>query len=178
MKEIELKDGRKMRIREATKSDAREIIEYLQKVGGESDFITFGKDEFDKTIAEEEMFIENISKTKNALFILAEMDGKIIGNLSFAGGPRKRIEHVGEFGVTVLKDYWGIGVGTALVKELIQWSRDSGIIRKINLRSRTDNFSAISTYEKLGFVQEGIRTRDLCIDDKFYDSICMGLEID
>ena len=178
MKEIELKDGRKIIIRKAEKSDARAIIEYLQVVGGESDYITFGKDEFEKTVAEEEMFIENISNTKNALFILAEMDGKIIGNLSFAGGPRKRIEHVGEFGVTVLKDYWGIGVGTALVRELIQWSRESGIIRKINLRSRTDNFSAISTYENLGFVQEGIRTRDLCIDGKFYDSICMGLEID
>ena len=178
MKEIVLKDGSKMIIRRARKEDAPPIIRYLQQVGGESDFITFGRGEFEKTVEEEERFIESISSQKNALFILAEKDGRIIGNLSFAGGPRKRVEHVGEFGVTVLKEFWGIGVGKALIQHLIDWSRETGIIRKINLRVRTDNFSAISAYEKLGFVQEGIRTRDLCIDGVFHDSICMGLEID
>ena len=178
MKEIVLKDGSKMIIRRARKDDALQVIEFLHQVGGESDFITFGRNEFDKTVEEEERFIESISSQKNALFILAEKDGRIIGNLSFAGGPRKRVEHVGEFGVTVLKEFWGIGVGKALIQYLIDWSRENGIIRKINLRVRTDNFSAISAYENLGFVQEGISTRDLCIDGVFHDSICMGLEID
>ncbi|SHJ70993.1 hypothetical protein [Tepidibacter formicigenes] len=39
----------------------------------------------------------------NTLFIVAEIDGKIIGNLNFSGGSKKRIAHTGEFGVNEKK---------------------------------------------------------------------------
>jgi RimJ/RimL family protein N-acetyltransferase len=79
--------------------------------------------------------------------------------------------------VSVLKDYWGMGIGEELIRYLINWSRDSGI-RKINLRVRQDNLKAISLYKKLGFTEEGIVKRDSLIGGKFYDSLLMGLLID
>jgi RimJ/RimL family protein N-acetyltransferase len=106
------------------------------------------------------------------------MDGEIVGNLAFRAGTRPRVAHVGEFGVSVLKSYWGIGIGKYLVQSLLDWAKDGGIIRKINLRVKEDNRTGIVLYKKLGFREEGIRTRDFCIDGKLYDSICMGLHID
>ena len=111
------------------------------------------------------------------MLIIAEIDGKIVGNLNFSGGARKRILHTGEFGMSVLKNYWRKGIGEQLLTYLIDWSKNTGIIRKLNLRVRTDNISGICLYKKLGFKEEGIVTRDFEINNEFYDSILMGLEI-
>ena len=173
-----LKSDSSIAIRKATKSDAKAMLEYINKISSESDNLTFGKGEFPLTLEQEENFIDNISRQDNAIFIIAEIDGKIIGNLNFSGGTKPRIAHTGEFGVSVLKDYWGQGVGTYLIKYLINWSKESDIIRKINLRVRSDNYSAIHVYKKLGFIEEGLITRDLLINGSFYDSISMGMKID
>lgn len=173
-----LKDGKKYTIRRTTTADAGSMIEYLYEIGSESDNLTFGKGEMNITLAQEEEFLENISKISNSLHIIAELEGTIIGSLNFTGGGRPRIAHTGEFGVSVLKEFWGQGVGTNLVEYLIKWSKDTGIIRKINLRVRTDNLPAIQVYKKLGFCEEGLITREFMIDGKFFDLYAMGLNID
>lgn len=177
MKEINVKD-KKVIIRKANKSDAKGLIDYLNTIGGESDFLTFGQGQFDKSIEEEKAFIENALKKDNALFIVAEINGKIVGNLNFSGGPRERTAHTGEFGVSVLKAYWGKGIGEELMKYLINWSKRSGIIKKINLRARLDNTPGIQLYKKLGFREEGVVKRDFLINGQFYDSLLMGMMID
>lgn len=177
MKEIKIINENVI-IRKGIKSDAKSLIEYLNLIGGESDFLTFGAGEYQKTIEQIEEFIESTSKKDNALFIVAEVNGKVIGNLNFSAGLSPRTTHVGEFGVSVLKKYWGNGIGEELIKYLIEWSKKSGIIRKINLRVRTDNKRGTNLYKKLGFSQEGILTRDFFINGKFYNSISMGLMID
>lgn len=171
-------NGEKIVIRKANGSDAKAMLEYLALIGGESDFLTFGSGEFEKTVEEEEEFIENTLKKNNTLFIIAEINGRVIGNLNFSGGPRQRTAHVGEFGVSILKEYWGNGIGEELIKCLIDWGRNSGIIRKINLRVRADNKRGIHLYKKLGFLEEGILKRDFLINGEFYDSLAMGLLID
>ena len=177
MKELNSKYG-KIIIRKAVKPDAKELIEYLNIIGGESDFLTFGAGQFERTIEQEEEFLLSTSKKKNALFIIAEIDGRIVGNLNFSAGLRERTAHTGEFGISVLKQYWGNGIGEELLKYLINWCKVSGIIRKINLRVRTDNTVGISLYKKLGFQEQGLIKRDFLIDGKFYDSLSMGLQID
>jgi RimJ/RimL family protein N-acetyltransferase len=168
----------KVTIRKAEISDAAALIEYLNIIGGESDFLTFGPGEFGRSVEAEAQFIANALKKKNALFIVAVTNGKVIGNLNFSGGPRERTAHTGEFGVSVLKDYWGKGIGEELIRYLISWSRSSGVIRKINLRVRTDNLKAIRLYKKFGFSEEGTLRRDFYINGEFRDSLLMGLLID
>lgn len=178
MKEIRLKDHTTIIIREANVNDAKKMLQYLEQISCESDFLTFGKGEFNLTLQQEEEFIESTSKKKNSLSLIAEHKGEIIGNLNFSGGARPRTIHTGEFGVSVLKDYWGNSIGTELIKYLIDWCYASEIIKKVNLRVRTDNRSAIHVYEKLGFKIEGTITREFRINDRFYDTLFMGLTID
>lgn len=164
-------------VRKGVKSDAAEIIKYLNIIGGESDFLTFGAGQFGKSIKQEEEFIESALNKENALFLIAEIDNKIVGNLNLSGGLKERTAHVGEFGVSVLKEYWGYGVGQELIKFLIDWCETTKIIKKINLRVRTDNTRGIRLYKKFGFLEEGIVKRDFLINGKFYDSLLMGLLI-
>ncbi|SCG82761.1 acetyltransferase, GNAT family [Proteiniborus sp. DW1] len=178
MKQFKINEETVVIIRKAKISDAKAILEYINTISKESDFLTFGEGEFNKTIEEEELFIDSISKKNNALFIVAEIEGKIVGTLNFSGGARPRVMHTGEFGVSVLKEYWGQGIGTELIKYLIEWCKNSNVIRKINLRVRSDNYSAIHIYKKLGFIEEGVISRDFQVNNIFYDSIIMGLYID
>lgn len=165
-------------IREVTVRDAQKVVEYQNTISGESDFLTFGEGEFGIGVEEEQKYIERVLLKENSLFLIAEVEGKIVGSLTFAGGDRKRVAHVGTFGMSVLKEFWGQGVGTALLGTLIQWSQKKAVIRKINLRVRTDNLRAIQLYKKMGFVEEGVMKRELLIDGTFYDSLLMGLCLD
>lgn len=167
-----------MLIRKAAAEDAPAYLKYLKKVGSESDFLTFGGNEIMATVDDERNFIETSLCYNNRLLIMAEVEGNLAGNLNFTGGIRERTVHVGEFGITVLKEYWGLGIGTRLMENMIRWAKGTGFIKKINLRVRSDNSQAIALYTKFGFVKEGVLTRDFYMDDRFYDSIMMGLNID
>ncbi|WP_052045184.1 GNAT family N-acetyltransferase [Caloranaerobacter azorensis] len=82
----------------------------------------------------------------NKLFLIAEIEGEIVGNLSFKGSNRRRLKHAGEFGISVKKEYWNMGIASQLIKELIEWAKSSGIIKKINLKVMEDNERAINLY--------------------------------
>ncbi len=145
MKRIEVR-GKEAVIRRAVKSDAQALLDYLDMIGGESDFLTFGAEGLGITLEEEENFIESNMKRDNGLFIVVELGGRIVGNLSFAGGMKPRTRHTGEFGVSVLKEFWGQGIGKELITYLIDWAKDTGIVTKINLKVRTDNIRGIGLW--------------------------------
>ncbi|WP_353094351.1 GNAT family protein [Tissierella praeacuta] len=178
MKQLKLRNEQTLTIRAVKKEDALDLINYISKIGGESDFLTFGKNEFNITIEKEEAIIESYIGVTNKLFIIAQIENEIIGSLNYNGGIRQRTKHTGEFGVSVAKKYWGLGIGKELIKYMIDWAKKGNVVKKINLRTREDNEKAISLYIKLGFKKEGVISRDFYIDGKYYSSIFMGLEID
>lgn len=178
MKEVVLKNGEKIVIREAAQSDAKSIIDYVHRIAGESNNLTFGEGEFKVTVSQEEDMIQKVSKADNKLFLVVIKDEEVIGNLSFMGGNRPRTRHMGDLGMTVLKSYWGQGIGGALLNYLIEWSENNPIIRKINLQVKVDNENAIKLYERFNFKNEGCIERFFLIDGEFFDAYSMGLLID
>lgn len=81
----------------------------------------------------------------------------------------------GEFGMCVDRDWRGRGVGSALVRAAISWSRDRGL-HKLCLEVFPHNAAAIAMYRKAGFVQEGHRIRQYRrASGEFWDAIVMGL---
>src|SRR5438132_6782836 len=47
----------------------------------------------------------------DGVWLVAEVDGRVVGNLGCDRGRRPRERHVAEFGVTVSADHRGVGVG-------------------------------------------------------------------
>lgn len=177
MKKIKLRNDKVLILREGEQSDAAEMINYLHKIGGESDFLTFGEGEFKTDMKKQGNFIEEIKKKENGIFIIAEVDEKIVGNINFSGGHRPRIAHTGKMGISVLKDYWGLGIGEHLIRYLIQWAENSNVIKKIDLKVRTDNERGIKLYKKLGFKPVGVISRTMVIGNIYYNSLYMQLDI-
>jgi RimJ/RimL family protein N-acetyltransferase len=173
----ELKNGRVLLIHEAAVEDARAVLDYVHGVGGESDFLSFGPGEFDLTEPEEQEFIRRCLASDNQLYILGSIDDTIVAALIFSAGRRPRVRHSGEFSMSVQKQYWGLGIGSLMLDTLIDWARHTQIVKKINLRVRTDNRRAILLYERKGFVREGTIRKEILLDGKFHDHHWMGLEL-
>ena len=178
LKSIKLRNGATLTIRKAKKEDAIQIIEYLENTAGETAYLTFGPGEINPSAAEEEKTIEDYLNSVNQVFLLAEVNKKVVGCLTFKAINRQRIRHTGIFGMSIAKEYWSLGIGTNLVESLVEWAKLSGIIRKINLKVRTDNTRALELYKRLDFVHEGLITREHLINGRFYDCVCMGMQID
>ena len=166
-------------IREATGDDAQMLLAYINDIAGESDNLTFGPGEFTMGIKEEAEFLERSLRSDNCLYLLALDGERIIGSLNFVAGSRPRVAHAGEFGISVRRECWNEGVGSALLSALLNWAQGQKTgIRKINLVVRADNESAIALYKKFGFVKEGKTCRLFRFDDEFVDGLHMGLCID
>lgn len=173
----DLKDGRKISIRKITGEDAKELVDMSVKVGGQTDNLSFGIDDFYFNEEQQRLFIESIASRDNCLYVAAFLDNKIVGNLNFIASSRKRLMHRGEFGIAVLKEYWGLGIGTSLINYLFKWARFNGTIKKFDLQVREDNIRAINLYMKLGFKIEGKISMAINVDGRYYEIYNMGKSI-
>ncbi len=178
MKNIILKNGMPLTINKVIPEEAEEIINFINGISLESENLTICPGEFDKNIEDEKKFIEKVSQSKNCLMISGKIDGKIVSLLNFNASQRKRIRHVGEFGISVKKELWNLGIGKEMLCYLIDWAKKTDIIKKINLMVRKDNISAVYLYKKFGFEVEGTNTRYFKIDNNYFDLLYMGLKID
>ena len=108
------------------------------------------------------------------MFLVAERNESIVGFSRCEGNNLKRTAHKVEFGVCVLKDYWGYGIGQNLLKESIHWADTNGL-KKITLSVLETNEKAIKLYKKYGFEVEGILKKDKRLSDgNYYNTVMMG----
>jgi ribosomal protein S18 acetylase RimI-like enzyme len=82
--------------------------------------------------------------------------------------------HVARLGMGVAKTHRGQGIGRRLMEVTIARCRELGL-EKIELSVYSANEPAIALYRKLGFVEEGRRSRSRLIDGIYQDVIAMGL---
>lgn len=88
--------------------------------------------------------------------LVAEMDGKVVGNCALIGYSRHvRRRHAVSFGITVHDDYAGKGVGSALMEAALDLADNWLQYSRIELTVFTDNAEAIALYKKYGFEIEG-----------------------
>ena len=175
IRSIELNNGKTLVLREANINDAEGILKYLNVVGGESDNLLFEENEFQLTVEQEKGYIETMRENDNALMVIGVINGEIISIAQVAAPPRKRIVHNGELAISVKKEYWSMGIGTEIMKLLIDFAKKTGVIKNISLGVKSDNEKAIKLYEKMGFEKVGAHKNFFNINGVYYDEILMDL---
>ena len=154
--------------------DAEEIISFVKQVDGETSFLMRESGEFNMSLENEEGFIKNKLESNTELFLVAKLNGNVIGTLGFMNNQLKRYKHKGQFGISIKKEFWGNGIGSKLIETLLVWA-DSVGIGKISLEVDSNNLRAISLYKNFNFKEEGILEKDKYLGNGVYiDSIVMG----
>ena len=162
--------------RAAVPSDAAQLLEYLKQVGGETDNLTFGSAGIPFTVEQEAALLERIANSPHSRFFLALDGEKIVGNACVDGSANARLRHRRNLAITVLRDYWGRGVGTGLMERMLAFARESGA-ELVSLEVRSDNERAKALYRKFGFVRFGTFPKYFKIGGQFFDVDCMTLEL-
>lgn len=69
----------------------------------------------------------------------------------------------------------GRGIGTAVAKLMLRHCFEVEHLHRVYLRALADNSQAIRSYEKAGFVHEGLLKDDVCIEGRYHDIVWMGI---
>jgi ribosomal protein S18 acetylase RimI-like enzyme len=171
IKKFKAKDGREVVIRTVKYSDLRQTLSYINELVAEDTFILVCRK---KSLREEREWLKKSLKgMKNGkeVVIVAEIDKKIVccSNLKKLSD---RSPHVGEFGISVLKQYRNLGIGKEMVKQIIEISRDMKF-KIILLGVFANNKAALSLYKKFGFRQVGRAPKIFLYKGKYVDDIWM-----
>ena len=98
---LQTRDKRNLVIREGDGQDAGLVLTHLERVCAETDFLSFGPGEFEMDEREEAVYLDRCLSSENCVYLLAFVDQTLAGSLNFSSRNRKRLIHVGEFGITV-----------------------------------------------------------------------------
>ena len=93
-------------IREAVPDDAEKIIPYLNQVGGESDYLLQGENEFTVPVEGVRRKLAMSKDSENSIILIAVENDQIIARAELAGYYPARIHHRAVFSISVRKDCW------------------------------------------------------------------------
>ena len=99
---------------------------------------------------------------------------KLVGEFGVAQvRPHIKYRHRAGMGISVLKDYWGCGLGSFLMQLAVDQAKANGF-EQLELDVYSDNARAIHLYEKFGFERCGTMPHAFKLKDGTYrDEIMM-----
>ena len=176
---VTLKDGRTCTLRNGTEQDGQALLDIFNLTHAQTDFLLTYPEESTYTVEEEAEFLKQKTESTDEIEILAELDGAVVGTAGIECVARKeKTRHRAEFGISVDKSYWGLGIGRALTEACIECAKSAGYVQ-VELKAVAENKNALALYKSAGFVEygrnpKGFRSR---MSD-WQELVLMRLELD
>ena len=154
-----LTGGVELLVRNAVASDARALRDVMQCTHAETDYLLSYPDEQSVDDEQEARALAETERSDNEVELVAVVDGKIVGSAGVtAVGSRRKVAHRARFGISFLKEYWGMGIGRVLTEACIDCARRAGYTQ-LELDVVADNERAMSLYRRAGFEEYGRNPR-------------------
>jgi len=154
-KAIKLKDGRTCILRNGTAADGKAVLDIFNLTHEQTDWLLSYSDENSFDTKQEAEFLQTRTDSPDEIEILAEIDGRVVGTAGICRvGIKYKVKHRAEMGISVDKDFWGLGIGRALTKACIECAKEAGYVQ-LELDVAAENERAITLYESEGFVEYG-----------------------
>jgi len=172
MKQYLLKNGQTITMKEANEDDAEAMKNVVNSVASEKYYVVpeRSREDWDEAIRE--------IKRRKGLIIIAQANEKTVGMAHLVRGKFKKNKHVGFLGISILKEFRKIGIGTAMMKYIMEWARRQKGLEKVSLTVFSTNEAAINLYRTFGFEIEGMSKKQYKIEGKYIDETIMGKFLD
>ncbi|ETP71794.1 sortase-like acyltransferase [Lachnospiraceae bacterium JC7] len=158
-KSIILKNGKMALLRNGDEPDGLEVYDVFNRTHAETDYLLAYPDENCFDPEKEAKFLSDKTKSPNEMELVAIVDDKIVGIGGFeAIGTIHKLRHRADFGVCILQEYWGLGIGKAITEASIECARNAGFVQ-LELNVVADNKWAVEMYRAMGFVEFGRNPR-------------------
>jgi len=123
-----IKSGEEIIVRLARMEDAPALLNMKLEYLKNTDTIPLLENEYPDSINLETQLIQKLTLEKNSVLLVAEYDGQLIGNLDLNGNQRSKLFHTGVVGMGIRQGWRGLGVGTALMNALLDWTSTNSYI--------------------------------------------------
>ncbi len=156
---VQLKNGTEALLRNGDFSDGAAVYENFNLTHEETDYLLSYSDENSYDAEQEAHFLQQKAESANEIEIIAIIDGKVAGTAGIeAVGNKYKVKHRAELGISILKEFWGLGLGKALMKACIQCAEEAGY-KQLELNVVAENERAVSLYRSMGFEEFGRNPR-------------------
>ncbi len=172
-----LKNNKMLEMAEADPNDAEAILNYLKQVGSESPFLLFGEEGVGLTVEQEKSFLEKMIDEITSKIFVGKVEGEIVSIGGVHGSNRPKTKHHVSLSISVLKDYWHVGVATHMMNHMLNYCRMTKAILNASLEVMATNENAIKLYSKQGFKQVGKISDKYLIDGQYVDSLVMEIKL-
>ncbi len=155
---FQLKDGRSALLRSPREDEAAGMLDYIITACGETEFLLKYPEEYEDFPPErEQAWIHGMNTDPNAALLACYVDGRLAGNcqITFRTGLKER--HRATVAIGLLKEFWGLGIGTRMFEELIRIAAARPDVRQLELDFIEGNRRARGLYEKMGFRITGVK---------------------
>ena len=158
-KTVVVKGGVEVLVRNAVASDARALRETMRRAHTQSDYLLSYPDEQSVDDEQEARSLEETERSCNEVELVAIIDGRIVGSAGVSAvRSRRKVAHRARLGISILKEYWRMGIGRMLMDASIDCARQVGYTQ-LELEVVTDNERAVSLYRCAGFEEYGRNPR-------------------
>ena len=156
--EFKLKDGRVALLRSPHEDDAEEMLQFIIKASGETDFLMKYPEEYaDFTLEQEKAFINDAYCNQNGMMIACIVDGRIAGNCQISFLTEEKVRHRATVAIALLQEFWNLGIGTKLFQEMFRIAAARKEVCQLELDFVEGNSRARHLYEKMGFRITGVK---------------------
>lgn len=124
-----------------------------------------------------EKFVNNMDGNSHQFVaVVVNADGveMVIGTAALMVSGNNRLRHSAGAAIMIHKDYQNTGIGTALMKSVLDMADNWLMLVRVELTVFADNERAIHLYEKLGFEKEGIRRMAAIRNGQYADEFAMA----
>ena len=163
-KAVTIRDGREAVLRAPDAGEALELLAFLRDTAEETEFLLRSPEECTMTLDEERRFIGWINDSPDNMMIVCTVEGELAGNCQISFMKKRKTMHRASVAIALRRKFWGLGIGTMLMTELVAAARERGI-RQIELEFVEGNHRARALYEKLGFRLVGMRPNAYRLSD-------------
>ena len=167
-KAVTLKNGAACLIRRPEVMDAEALLRFQRETSGETPFLVVTPEEIDWGAEDQAARIRRWNDSPGRLRLLAEVDGGLAGvAVLYSNNPQERLRHRCCVDITLYRKFWGIGIGTQLLGELLAAGKAAGY-EQAELETVSTNAPAVGLYRKLGFEAVGTMPRAMKYKDGTY----------
>lgn len=154
-KQIRLKNNMECCLRSGREEDGQAVFQNFNLTHSQTDYLLTYPDENRFDAVEEGEFLRKKADSNNEIKIIAVVGNTVAGTAGIeAVGTKSKVRHRAEFGISVDREFWGLGIGTALMDACIECAGNAGY-EQLELNVVAGNTRAVSMYEKAGFVEYG-----------------------
>ena len=170
---FQLSDTRTLTIRSLKPADAPLAVQYMKAMYTDSPYLARYGDEWNISTEDEAAFLENAAKSQNKLMLGGFIDDQLVALCDFSPlGLAYKMAHRCQIGISVAANQQGNGIGSLLMKTLIDAARLAGF-EQMELEVVASNTRAIHLYNHFEFREMGRIPRGFRYREGYYEDLLL-----